>query len=126
MHSLSPSAIRHGLVEFLEAELHALLGLHALVPAASDAAVFSRGDALGCKVVDAVVEALVNHARVHLGIRVRRSRRQANEEVTYAHKILHLSLLHAALQLHLLLLVEAAFPVNKIAQKPSTGPRTLP
>jgi hypothetical protein len=104
--------LRHGSVLFLEAVAQSLGSLHVLVDASHDAALFTRGERLAFEAVDAGVEALLDQVGVHLGrvmsenpvlIAYMHARSTA-----YVHKFLHLLLLHAVLELALLVYCESS------------------
>lgn len=73
-----------------------------LVDASHDAALFARGERLALEAVDAVVKAILDEVGVHLAAVERGSLYGALvTEPAYVHKLLHLLLLHAGLQLAL-------------------------
>jgi hypothetical protein len=103
--------LRHGSVLFLEAVAQSLGSLHVLVDASHDAALFARGERLALEAVNAGVEALLDQVGVHL-------RRVMSDNpvliacmhargTAYVHEFLHLLLLHAVLQLALLVYCES-------------------
>jgi len=57
----------HGRILLLEAVAQSLRALHVLVYASHDAALFARGERLALEAVDAVLEAVLDEIRVHLG-----------------------------------------------------------
>jgi hypothetical protein len=57
----------HGRVLLLKAVAQSLRALHVLVYASHDTALFARGERLALEAVDAVVEAVLDEIRVHLG-----------------------------------------------------------
>jgi hypothetical protein len=61
------SRCHHRRVLFLESVADPLLGLQPLVHTAHDAVLLLRAERLGGEIVDAIVEALLDHAGVHLG-----------------------------------------------------------
>lgn len=103
--------LRHGSVLFLEPVAQSLRSLHVLVDASHDAALFARGERLALEAVDAGVEALLDEVGVHLmqamsgGPIVVACMRAPS--AAYVHEFLHLLLLHAVLQLPLLILCES-------------------
>ena len=118
--------LHHLLVLLLEALAKALGGLHPLVDAAHDAALLALLEGLAGEVGDAVVEAALDKIRVCLfhvlsaidaccsaGRSIKASsptycpvRYSHEKSRSYIHKLLHLLLLHARLQLALLRLGE--------------------
>ena len=71
-----------------------------LVYASHDAALFARGEGLALEAVDAAVEALLDEVGVHL--RWLAGSNKSAHAIAHVHKLLHLLLLHARLQLALL------------------------
>jgi hypothetical protein len=79
-----------------------------LVYASHNAALFARGEGLALEAVNAVVEALLDEVRVHLGNvsavslqLTETSSRSPVDGVSYVHELFHLFLFHARLQLAL-------------------------
>jgi hypothetical protein len=72
------AGLRHGGILLLEPVAQPLRGLHLLVDASHDAALFARGEGLALEAVDAVVETPLDEVGVHLMavVRSRKSRRQ--------------------------------------------------
>lgn len=114
--SAGQTALCHGSVLLLEPVTKALRALHVLVNASHHAALFARREGLALEAVDAGVEALLDEVGVHLspsvGIRsgacINSRWHAARLHSTYVHEFLHLLLLHAVLELALLVLCKPA------------------
>lgn len=112
--------LHHARVLLLEALTQSLRSLHVLVHASHDASLFSWMQGLGCEVVNAIIEASLDKIGIHLSdhsisdLRPERSGLKASigqighdssRTITDIHELFHLLLLHACLQLALLLLI---------------------
>jgi hypothetical protein len=110
--SARQATLCHGSVLLLEPVAQALRALHVLVDASHNATLFARGERLALEAVDAGVEALLDEVGVHLEASAMHDfesdfaliERGRSKGCTHVHEFLHLLLLHAVLELTLLVL----------------------
>jgi len=112
--STGQTTLCHSSILLLEPVTEALRALHVLVDASHNAALLARGEGLALEAVDAGVEALLDEVGVHLALLASHAlclshqfRRQHDRRATNVHELLHLLLLHAVLELALLVLCKS-------------------